>query len=1353
MASTQALAVAASGLLAVRSFAGRFAARRPWLRIPAFHGVVHWDPPAMPDYGPVRDQLERQHYFDDTPADRRAVIDRDLDDLALAKWAVANMSSLLTSFPLEWLMFAVYSVLVLRQAFRQLGFFATLGLYTFVLSADTLFFLLMPYAVTSCMASVFVQLLFFWSATHLQFSGSATSQMRLAVIAATLVLRFAFLSSIRLTPAPAVIMAPLAAHCASFGFFFCLWKLLSSSYANIDAVGWLFDVAIPAAPTILVTQVSDSSFCIQCIHPKQARPGVSPSPTKCLSHMAIEINGVVIGEIRPTESSLLVQNLTSDSPYRVRVWAVSASKRNRAISNTIRLVLPNASLPNLGSVDPVADPDGSIDSNVSRPAEHDSHVHKSDYLAEASTEHSQNTQASAAAPSVSLDRAKLLAEYHAVLSQQQQLAEMLRSSTESFSEEEERLRSQLASLKEAKKLSDARRNELRARSKQLEESKRDADASKIRVDREIRALDRERSNLYDKCEALKKECAECTNEIERVESSSSEQWKRHQAETADIERQIKELQNQIELATKEHESQKLLVDNLASFDAKRRVVLSGIERETETLIHSTKELRDQETRLQERVRQLREQRAELLREQQSIQAALREEGKVKIALLQQISVAKRSAEQPHAEVGLTEHAMSQPQQQIERPASSERSPTESARPGQQGTRKAKPDRLRNHEQRHSADFASTAPAVPALSAEPAAAPPVLPSPNIASAPASAPAALDSLPMPVGPPQSPLGIPASLSQPSRSAFTPIHASLARTAAPPLQAHASATNSLLDPSAASPASESLLYYSFSPQLSRLSFAKSGTPSASLSSPRATTKSAPLHSASSAGNSVSSPLQVSQTQLALLSAGAGTPSPPPASTSALASTSAPPAMVLAIGRPKSGSGGPLPTAGSMAAESALLSFAPLPPKQPVSAAPGSVTAASAMRDLAPHDTQPADVTQSLLAALASAGQGFGRRGGSGSFGGRGLPGASSLGGSRQASIGSGILGDPTRAFSDRHGLGMRGPAELDVTMQPSGVDGASGLGTGSGVGRGGMGSSALMQGFGGGFGGLDDLDSLASVGPLASIDLDGADDMHGRASSSELAAGVSRRSMDALGSHHLGSIGGGIGGAASRSGPGGFGSLGGLGNVGGLGHLGMLDDQIHAADQGMRRGGLGGKRGSLGALQGLDDFSDDLGVLDSLGPLDGMAQHHRGFDSLDALSARHAMSGLGGAIGQAGSSPSPAQSPRLPSAHAYMPAGPSRLKHSAPGAPISPRDGRGDDFGHPHQLRRHSHSLPFEPKKQQDPAMSFSPFGQPFSGQAQWGDRMAAASASVAPASEGPAAALSLFGEAPWADERKQ
>eukprot|EP00842_Homolaphlyctis_polyrhiza_P004340 jgi/Hompol1/4907/HPOL_002086-RA len=247
-------------------------------------------------------------------------------------------------------------------------------------------------------------------------------------------------------------------------------------------------------------------------------------------------------------------------------------------------------------------------------------------------------------PGDPIDRSKLVAEYRQVLSQRQYLESTLATLTQTLTDEENQLFQQLKALKETKKLADERRAEIRARTSQLEETRRQSETARAKLERDLQDLERDIDRYRTQCTDLQTECGTLSSQIGMLQQAMSDNEKTHADQIHTVEQQIAQASQEVEAATRERDLQKQLVDNLVAENLKRQSFLDKIERETRLLGIESPELRDQESHLDEQIRQLRATYLELKEEQEAVQNGLREESRMKLSLLQQLSKAKRQVE-------------------------------------------------------------------------------------------------------------------------------------------------------------------------------------------------------------------------------------------------------------------------------------------------------------------------------------------------------------------------------------------------------------------------------------------------------------------------------------------------------------------------------------------------------------------------------------------------------------------------------------------------------------------------------------------------------------------------------------
>ncbi|KAI8925594.1 hypothetical protein BC831DRAFT_504911 [Entophlyctis helioformis] len=296
-------------------------------------------------------------------------------------WAIVTMTTIWQECPLEWTASLCFTLVVFHRTWSSVGAVALTALGTFILSTDIIFFLLVPYSVTSVMASTFV-CVFIIAFVVGQYTSHGTLAPRpahlaqAALIVGLVWLRFRAFNPFSHTVQPPIQMAPFAAHSAAFGLFYSLWSIMSFFYNNLYQLSWVFGIEFPDAPKVAVKDISGTYIKISwhinpslddCAtpwsvqstsrHAAKSTQIASPPKTQQWHHLTgilrlrskhaarscsaasyvVELNGVVVGHIPGDQTCATIEGLVHDAQYRIRVWSLSESKRSRTPSNTLRV--------------------------------------------------------------------------------------------------------------------------------------------------------------------------------------------------------------------------------------------------------------------------------------------------------------------------------------------------------------------------------------------------------------------------------------------------------------------------------------------------------------------------------------------------------------------------------------------------------------------------------------------------------------------------------------------------------------------------------------------------------------------------------------------------------------------------------------------------------------------------------------------------------------------------------------------------------------------------------------------------------------------------------------------------------
>ncbi|RUP24177.1 hypothetical protein BC936DRAFT_138943 [Jimgerdemannia flammicorona] len=126
-------------------------------------------------------------------------------------------------------------------------------------------------------------------------------------------------------------MAPVAAHCTSFGICWLLYRIVHLSHAHSDELLAFLGVVAPPAPVVTVREIRDTTLNLYW-----QLPGPAPdAPLYVVAGHLVEIEGSLREEIDRGETSVNITELEPDKKYRVRVWAVGAKNRWRTPSEWV----------------------------------------------------------------------------------------------------------------------------------------------------------------------------------------------------------------------------------------------------------------------------------------------------------------------------------------------------------------------------------------------------------------------------------------------------------------------------------------------------------------------------------------------------------------------------------------------------------------------------------------------------------------------------------------------------------------------------------------------------------------------------------------------------------------------------------------------------------------------------------------------------------------------------------------------------------------------------------------------------------------------------------------------------------
>lgn len=257
------------------------------------------------------------------------------------------------------------------------------------------------------------------------------------------------------------------------------------------------------------------------------------------------------------------------------------------------------------------------------------------------------------------DANELLKEYEQIMNQVKKLRADICVASEAFQEEEDQLQSDLKSLREVKRVCEARRSDLRLKKKQLEEAKREGDMARSKINQEIKLVQSERDRELQLSELLEVDQTRNLELMESLGEETSAEEREYCVHVKKLELDIKQLKSNVDLRSKELKSIEDVVDELLRFDKMRQAVLTNVESETQILLNQSMEFTEKEMLIDKDIDNLQRHYQSLQTQQNEIQAEFREASKKKVALLQLLSKAKRQKDEelsrPPPGIGIPAH--------------------------------------------------------------------------------------------------------------------------------------------------------------------------------------------------------------------------------------------------------------------------------------------------------------------------------------------------------------------------------------------------------------------------------------------------------------------------------------------------------------------------------------------------------------------------------------------------------------------------------------------------------------------------------------------------------------------------
>ena len=157
-------------------------------------------------------------------------------------------------------------------------------------------------------------------------------------------------------------MSPLAAHCTTMGLSYTIYVLGKFGYTYLDTISSLFGIQKPKPVLIAIAQITPHSFKLHITQSGKTSSikeylakfiGLRSVTLSSPSHFHIEMNGKFVSQVFGTTKSVIIDKLTPETYYQVRVWADGNSKHFHIPSNCIRIktLVSNNEMPFVNDTD------------------------------------------------------------------------------------------------------------------------------------------------------------------------------------------------------------------------------------------------------------------------------------------------------------------------------------------------------------------------------------------------------------------------------------------------------------------------------------------------------------------------------------------------------------------------------------------------------------------------------------------------------------------------------------------------------------------------------------------------------------------------------------------------------------------------------------------------------------------------------------------------------------------------------------------------------------------------------------------------------------------------------------------
>ncbi|KAG0366369.1 hypothetical protein BGZ54_005425 [Gamsiella multidivaricata] len=410
-----------------------------------------------------------------------------------------------------------------------------------------------------------------------------------------------------------VFLAPLASFCSAFGVLWLLYDLFGYLHASTDDLRDFFGITLPAPSIVTLKDVKDRSVTLnwQC------------SSQATISKHLIEIDGLIIGESGKQETSVVIQGLYPDNIYRIRLWAIttrnwktpsdyivvrtlasvpvelelSSAENIRRESELIKKLIKESEdmhqlnkEPEQDNLAPESQPvkAGKSDSGSSHgSASTGSGSPPSSSAIVAAVETAASVDARVPSPSISITEeqiSSLKVELEGKEASHALLIQQLVDHEQQYRQQEDSLKSEIASLREQQKQEEEPRQLAKTKLKELQESLREAETHKSKMEKEHRMEVDRRQRMTEQLEAKQRKLESLEQTLRQNEDKLQQEMKSHH-------QQVQELAASLKMRSEEVKAGELSLKALQDSQKTLRMTIESKELELQTLqatIHSPK---------------------------------------------------------------------------------------------------------------------------------------------------------------------------------------------------------------------------------------------------------------------------------------------------------------------------------------------------------------------------------------------------------------------------------------------------------------------------------------------------------------------------------------------------------------------------------------------------------------------------------------------------------------------------------------------------------------------------------------------------------------------------------------------